>query len=209
MARALITNNASTTLSAAITSTSATTFTVSSTSGFPNPSAGQYFYCTLLDSAAVPEIVKVTNVSGNTFTCVRGQDGTVARTFLITATVKINVTAGIIAELGSTSDPNSWSAPQRGTPATNNSLSFDLTSSNNFNCTLSAGGTLTFTNIGSAAGQSGFISLVNGSAYTISKASTTKVGSSLLSTISATGTYLLSYYCDGTNVYVTGSGAMT
>lgn len=99
MARALLANNASTTLSAAISSTGATTFTVQSAAGFPAPAAGQYFYCTLLDSALIPEIVKVTNVTGTTFTCTRGQDGTTARTFLNGASVRVNLTAGVMAEL--------------------------------------------------------------------------------------------------------------
>jgi hypothetical protein len=96
----------------------------------------------------------------------------------------------------------------RGTITTDNDLSFDLNAASNFKCTPSAGGSLIFTNIASASGQSGWVLLVNGSSYAITAAATTKVGSSMLSTISATGTYLLSYFCDGTNVYVTNSGAL-
>ena len=208
MPRALLANNASTTLSAAITSTGATTFTVTSASSFPAPTGSQYFYCTILDGALVPEIVKVTNVSGTTFTCTRGQDGTTARTFTNGASVKLMANKAVYDELAAFNNQQSWSASQRGASTTDNDLSFDLDVTNNFKCTPTAGGTLTFTNIGSAAGQSGFILLVNGSNYSIAAAATTKVGSTLLSTISATGTYLLSYYSDGTNVYVTGSGAL-
>lgn len=100
MPRALLANNIATTLFAAITSTAATTFTVTSAAGMPAPTATDYFYCTLLDSANVPEIVKVTNVTGTTLTCVRAQDGTAARTFLVTATVKINLTAAVMNEIG-------------------------------------------------------------------------------------------------------------
>jgi len=99
MTRATLANNAVTTLSAAITSTSATTFTVASATGFPTPTGTNYFYCTLLDTSAIPEVVKVTNVSGTTFTVVRAQDGTAARTFLVGASVKINLTAAVMAEL--------------------------------------------------------------------------------------------------------------
>lgn len=99
--------------------------------------------------------------------------------------------------------------PKRGTQTTDNDLSFDLNATNNFKCTLAAGGTLTFTNIASAAGQSGHIVLVNGSNYTVAKAATVKCGSSVLTTISATGSYLLAYYCDGTDVWVTASGALS
>lgn len=96
-----------------------------------------------------------------------------------------------------------WTGSQRGTPTADNDLSFDLNAANNFNCTPTAGGALTFTN--HVAGQSGFVLLVNGSNYAITAAATTKVDSSLLATISATGTYLLSYYDNGTNTYIVGS----
>ena len=97
----------------------------------------------------------------------------------------------------------SWTGSQRGTPVTDNDLSFDLNGANNFTCTPSAGGTLTFTN--HTAGQSGFIKLVNGSNYAIAAAATTKISSADLTKISATGTYILSYYDDGTNAYVVSS----
>lgn len=98
-------------------------------------------------------------------------------------------------------------APKRGTITTDNDLSFDLNVTNNFTCTTSGSGTLTFTNI--TAGQSGFILLVNASNHTISAAATTKVSSTLLTRISASGTYLLSYFSNGTNVYVVSSEAFT
>lgn len=92
-------------------------------------------------------------------------------------------------------------APKRGTVTTANAGSFDMNVTNNFLCTPTAGVTLTFTNI--TAGQSGLITLVNPSAYTISKAAAVKMGSTALAAISAAGTYLLSYHSpDGTNVYV-------
>jgi hypothetical protein len=93
-----------------------------------------------------------------------------------------------------------WTASQRGTVTTDNDLSFDQSVTNNFFCTPSAGGTLTFTN--HTAGQSGFVLLVNGSNYAITAAATTKINSADLTTISATGTYLLSYLDNGTNAYV-------
>jgi hypothetical protein len=82
-----------------------------------------------------------------------------------------------------------------------------MNATNNFLCTPSAGFALTFTNI--TAGQSGNIILVNGSNYAITAAAATKVASTTLATISATGTYWLSYYSpDGTNVYVANTGAL-
>jgi hypothetical protein len=96
---------------------------------------------------------------------------------------------------------------QRGTVTTDNDGSLDLNATNNFLCTPTAGFALTFTNI--TAGQSGNIILVNGSNYAITAAATTKVSDSTLDTISATGTYWLSYYSpDGTNVYVANTTAL-
>lgn len=101
-----------------------------------------------------------------------------------------------------------WTGAQRSAATTDNDLSFDLAVSNNFVCTTSGNGTLTFTNIAGQSGQSGFILLVNASNHTISAHANTKVGTTTLTTISATGTYLLSYFSDGTNVYVVNSGAL-
>lgn len=99
-----------------------------------------------------------------------------------------------------------FTASQRGTVTTDNDLSFDMAATNNFKCTPTATGALTFTNI--TAGQSGYVLLVNTGGYAITAAATTKVGSTMLSTISAAGTYLISYMSDGTNVYCTASGAL-
>ena len=95
---------------------------------------------------------------------------------------------------------------QRGTQTTDNDLSFDMNVTNNFICTPTGTGALTFTNI--TAGQSGYILLINTGGYAITAAATTKVGASFLSTVSAAGTYLISYLSNGTNVYCTASGAL-
>jgi hypothetical protein len=100
-----------------------------------------------------------------------------------------------------------WSGAQRGTLTTDNDLSFDQSVTNNFVCTPTAGGALTFTN--HTAGQSGFVLLVNGSNYAITAAATTKIASADLTRISATGTYLLSYLDNGTNAYVVASAALS
>ena len=99
-----------------------------------------------------------------------------------------------------------WTGSQVGTPITDNDLSFDLTTANNFNCTPTAGGVLTFTN--HTSGQSGHILLVNGSNYAITAAATTKITSTDLTKISTTGTYLISYYDNGTNTYVVVSASL-
>jgi hypothetical protein len=115
-----------------------------------------------------------------------------------------SVTISNIVQIASA---QTFTASQRGTVTTDNDLSFNMATTNNFKCTPTAGGALTFTNI--TAGQSGYVLLVNGSNYAITAAATTKVGSTFLSTISATGTYLISYFTDGTNVYCTASGALS
>lgn len=102
---------------------------------------------------------------------------------------------------------STWSASQRGTVTTDNDGSFDMNVTNNFVCTLSGTATLTFTNI--TAGQSGYILLINTSGYAVSAAATTKVGSTFLTTVSAAGTYIISYFSNGTNVYCTSSGALS
>jgi hypothetical protein len=101
----------------------------------------------------------------------------------------------------------SFSAPQRGAVTTDNDGSFDLSITNNFKCTPTATFALTFTN--HTAGQSGYVLLVNTGGYAVTAAATTKLGASTLATISAAGTYLLSYFDDGTNAYVTASGALS
>ncbi len=102
---------------------------------------------------------------------------------------------------------NTWTASQRATITTDNDGSFDESVTNNFFCTPTGSATLTFTN--HTAGQSGFILLVNGSNYAITAAATTKINSADLTTISATGTYLLSYLDNGTNAYVVVSKELT
>jgi len=93
-----------------------------------------------------------------------------------------------------------FTVSQRGTQTTDNDLSFDLDVTNNFKCTPTGSGTLTFTN--HTAGQSGNILLDNSGGHAISLAATTKGDANLASTISTAGTYWLSYYDDGTNAYV-------
>ena len=138
-----------------------------------------------------------------------GNGGTGATT--ITGVLRGNGTSAISAatagtDYGAPGTASTWTAPQRGTVTTDNDLSFDMSVTNNFRCTPTALGTLTFTNI--TAGQSGFVLLINSSGFAISAAATTEVSATTLTTISTAGTYLLSYFTDGTLVYVTNSGAL-
>ena len=93
-----------------------------------------------------------------------------------------------------------FTVPQRGSITADNDLSFDLNASNYFSCTPTAGGVLTFTNI--ATGQSGHILLTNNSNYAITAAATTKINATDLAAISVTGVYVLAYFSNGTNVYI-------
>lgn len=133
-------------------------------------------------------------------------NGTVTGVTAGNASVTVAGTAAAPTVEVNLGNANTWTASQRATITTDNDLSFDQSATNNFFCTPSAGGTLTFTN--HTAGQSGFILLVNGSNYAITAAATTKINSEDLTTISATGTYLLSYLDNGTNAYVVVSKEM-
>ena len=93
-------------------------------------------------------------------------------------------------------------APFRGTVTADNDLSFDLNVTNNFSCTPSGGGTLTFTNHGSALGQSGFILLDNSGGHAIAAHANTKINAADLTAISTAGVYTLAYFDNGTNAYV-------
>jgi hypothetical protein len=145
--------------------------------------------------------------STGTLTITNGKTLSVSNTLTLagtdSTTMTFPATSTTVAGLGIA---QTFTASQRGTVTTDNDGSFDMNVTNNFKCTPTGSFTLTFTNI--TAGQSGFILLVNGSNYTVSAAATTKVVSGTLTTISATGTYLLSYFSDGTNVFVVNSGAL-
>tara|TARA_R110000803_G_scaffold58935_6_gene117257 strand:+ start:3806 stop:5044 length:1239 start_codon:yes stop_codon:yes gene_type:complete len=94
---------------------------------------------------------------------------------------------------------------------TDNDGSFDLAVGNDFKCTTAGGLTLTFTN--PAAGQSGNIMFINGSNHTIAAHASVAINADVLTTISATGTYHLAYYCSaasGNNtILVSGSAILT
>lgn len=105
------------------------------------------------------------------------------------------------------SNDQTFTGAQRGAITTDNDLSFNLSAGNNFNCTPAATGALTFTSL--VAGQSGYVLLNNSGGYAISAAATTKVSTTFLAAVSTSGVYLISYFCDGTNVYCTASGALS
>jgi len=90
----------------------------------------------------------------------------------------------------------------KGTLTTDNDGSFDMSASNNFKCTPAGNFTL-------IVSQSGFILLVNTGGHTVSAHANSKVDANLLATVTAAGTYLVSYFSDGTNVYLTNSAIYT
>ena len=135
----------------------------------------------------------ITSLSGLTTPLTVGQGGTGAATLAGAGIAQLSVL-------------QTFTASQRGTITTDNDGSFDQSVTNNFKCTPTATFALTFTN--HTAGQSGYVLLVNTGGYAVTAAATTKLSASTLATISTAGTYILAYLDDGTNAYVTASGAM-
>jgi hypothetical protein len=221
-----ITDDTTTNATRYVTFTDATTGTetgldVSSTKLTYNPSTGVLSSTGLAGAfngtvgATTPAAGSFTTINGNTFTTGTGTL-TIAAGKTLTAnnsitlagtdatTMTFPASSTTVAGLGIV---QTFSVSQRGTVTTDNDGSFDMNATNNFLCTPTGAITLTFTNI--TAGQSGNIILVNGSNYTVSAAAATKVSTTALATLSATGTYWLSYFSpDGTNVYVANTGAL-
>jgi len=164
---------------------------------------------TNLSAAASGANSDITSITGLTTPLTVAQGGTGVAT--ITGIVKGSGTSALSAATAGTDyaaigTASTWTASQRGTVTTDNDGSFSMTVTNNFLCTPTATFALTFTNI--TAGQSGYVLLVNTGGYAVTAAATTKVNTSFLTTVSTAGTYLISYFTDGTNVYVTTGGAM-
>lgn len=137
---------------------------------------------------------------GNTVTTLNNM--TLANVTISSGTSNISATNTAFINVAQT-----FTTSQRDTVTTDNDGSFDMNVTNNFKCTPTATFALTFTNI--TAGQSGYVLLVNTGGYVVTAAATTKVGATFLSTVSTAGTYLVSYFSDGTSVYCTASGALS
>ena len=124
-----------------------------------------------------------------------------------TTQTEMNLLDGVTALVALASD-QSWSGSQRGTPQTiTQGTLIDLDTGNNFLWTPAAADELSFTN--ETTGQSGFIKLINPSAYVITKETTVKASATFLATVTTAGTYLITYFSDGTNVYVSASAALS
>ena len=103
---------------------------------------------------------------------------------------------------------NAWTGSQRGTPQTiTDGTLIDLDSGNNFLYTPAAADDLSFDN--EITGQSGFIWLDNSSGYVITPQGEVKKSATFATDISAAGKYLISYFCDGTDVWVSASAALS
>lgn len=89
----------------------------------------------------------------------------------------------------------------------NDSFTFDLTTRNNFKATISEPKTLDFTNL--RDGQSGSILLINTANCAVSKTTLVKSDATFTSVLSSSGTYRISYYCDGVNVYCSTTGGLS
>ena len=100
----------------------------------------------------------------------------------------------------------SWSGSQRGTPSTVTDGTLDLDTANNFLYTPAGADVLEFSN--ETTGQSGFIKLINPSGHAISLGSEVKAVSTFASDVTVAGTYLVTYFSDGTNVYVSASAIL-
>lgn len=173
------TNNATTTLASGINS-SVTSLAVASGTGtlFPSLSGSDVFYATLANLAGTVEIVKVTARSTDTFTIVRGQDGTTATSWSAGDKVELRPTAAGLAAMVQTTDigvsvqgydaataktnaVQSFSVAQRGTVSAltdGATITPDFAAANNFSVTLGGNRTLANpTNL--TAGQSGIITI--------------------------------------------------
>jgi len=120
-----------------------------------------------------------------------------------TAVTAANIGSGV----GKLATDASWSGSQRGTPQTiTQGTLIDLDTGNNFLWTPAAADELSFAN--ETTGQSGFIKVINPSAYVITLGSEVKAVSTFATDITTAGTYLVTYFSDGTNVYVSASAAL-
>lgn len=92
------TNNARGYLAQAISSSDTQLVLISGGSLFPTLTPGNTFNVTLVSVDGGLEIVTVTAVSGNTFTIVRGAEGTAPRQFAANSLVELRITASVINE---------------------------------------------------------------------------------------------------------------
>ena len=96
----ILANNANGNLAASITA-AATTFTLQAGHGerFPAPPPGDWFPLTMVRNTGEFEVCKCTARSGDIFTVVRAQEGTVAKTFDPGSRVSLRITNAVFTEV--------------------------------------------------------------------------------------------------------------
>ena len=100
MAKQLYANNAFGTLASSIgTGDLSATLTAGHGARFPNPTGGDYFLLTFIDSSNQLEIVKVTARATDVITMVRAQEGTTAKAFAASARVELRPTRDTLANI--------------------------------------------------------------------------------------------------------------
>jgi len=102
---------------------------------------------------------------------------------------------------------NTWTAPQISTMTAITTGTVDTSVTNDFILTPTADFTIDFANI--VSGSHGSILLDNSGGHTASKATKVKDDGDFLTTISTAGIYTISYVSNGTNVYVSYTGALS
>ncbi len=159
------------------------------------------------DQLASDAVVNASIASGAAIDATKIADGSVTSTeFQYINSLSSNAQTQIDAKgVGDAvlANDQSWTGSQRATAVTDNDMSYDMNAGQNFISTPSGNATLTFTNI--ANGQSGFLKLINSGGHTISLHANSKADANLATTVTAAGTYLLSYFSDGTDVWLTNS----
>jgi len=95
----------------------------------------------------------------------------------------------------------------RGAPITiTQGTDIDLDTGNNFLWTPAAADVLSFAS--ETTGQSGFIKVINPSGYALTLGTNVKAISTFATDITTAGTYLVTYFCDGTDTYLSASGIL-
>ena len=205
MANMLFANNCNTTLNGGITAV-ATSMVVTSAAGFPAPTGSQYFYCTLADAATQTtiEIVKVTAVSGTTFTIVRGQDGTTGTIFASGAVVSLRLVAASLNDFPKLDEANTFTgANAYGTPAsivlTNASGTASININGTVGATTASTGAFTTLSASSTVSGTGFSTYLASPPAIGGTAAAAVTGSNLMSSggVWAKGLYAGTTYTDG------------
>jgi len=159
------------------------------------------------DQLASDAVVNASIASGAAIDATKIADGSVTSTEFqyinsLSSNAQTQIDAKGVGDAVLSAD-QSWTGSQRATAVTDNDGSYDMNGGQNFITTPSGSTTITFTNI--ANGQSGFIKLINSGGETISLHANSKGDANLATTVSTAGTYLLSYFSDGTDVWLTNS----